>query len=186
MKLDAILKLFGIGPNPKLSLALAILVPLLVLAVGAIVLWYRARKKKKAEAAPAPVSAPAPAAHDGDRVFASPLARRIAKEKGLDLAQIKGSGPKGRIVKADIEGAKPGAAAPAPSAAQAPTRSGTARTTTPQASQRYWRSRARCSRPDRSGDPFSSSHSARKSTAWRARCTMWPIRSRRSTGTSRP
>jgi pyruvate dehydrogenase E2 component (dihydrolipoamide acetyltransferase) len=74
----------------------------------------------KAVAAPAPVSAPAPAAHDGDRVFASPLARRIAKEKGLDLAQIKGSGPKGRIVKADVEGAKPGAAAPAPSAAAAP------------------------------------------------------------------
>jgi pyruvate dehydrogenase E2 component (dihydrolipoamide acetyltransferase) len=73
----------------------------------------------KAEAAAAPEAAPTPAAHDGDRVFASPLARRIAKEKGLDLGQIKGSGPKGRIVKADVEGARPGAAAPAPTAAAA-------------------------------------------------------------------
>jgi pyruvate dehydrogenase E2 component (dihydrolipoamide acetyltransferase) len=40
---------------------------------------------------------------DGTRVFASPLARRIAKEKDLDLTQITGTGPKGRIVKADVE-----------------------------------------------------------------------------------
>jgi pyruvate dehydrogenase E2 component (dihydrolipoamide acetyltransferase) len=73
----------------------------------------------KTEAAPAPAPAAAPVAHDGDRVFASPLARRIAKEKGLDIGQIKGSGPKGRIVKADVEGARPGAAAPAPTAAAA-------------------------------------------------------------------
>ena len=39
----------------------------------------------------------------GERVFASPLARRIAAEKGLDLTQVTGSGPKGRIVKADVE-----------------------------------------------------------------------------------
>ena len=76
-----------------------------------------------AEAAPAPAAAPAsaaPAAADGNRIFASPLARRIAKDKGLDLSQIKGSGPKGRIVKADVENAQPGAApaaAPAASAA---------------------------------------------------------------------
>ncbi|MDU8945696.1 pyruvate dehydrogenase complex dihydrolipoamide acetyltransferase [Ovoidimarina sediminis] len=67
---------------------------------------------------------PAPAAgtdDKGDRIFASPLARRIAKDKGLDLAQIKGSGPKGRIVKADVEKAEPGkAAAPAASASAAP------------------------------------------------------------------
>ncbi|TPE48500.1 pyruvate dehydrogenase complex dihydrolipoamide acetyltransferase [Amaricoccus solimangrovi] len=47
---------------------------------------------------------------EGGRVFASPLARRIAAEKGLDLAQVKGTGPGGRIVKADVESAKPGAA----------------------------------------------------------------------------
>ncbi|WP_114286196.1 pyruvate dehydrogenase complex dihydrolipoamide acetyltransferase [Candidatus Halocynthiibacter alkanivorans] len=66
-------------------------------------------------AAPAAAPAPAaPAAADGTRVFASPLARRIAADKGLDLAQITGTGPKGRIVKADVEAAQPVAvAAPA-------------------------------------------------------------------------
>jgi pyruvate dehydrogenase E2 component (dihydrolipoamide acetyltransferase) len=60
-------------------------------------------------------------AASGDRIFASPLARRIAKDKGLDLSQIKGSGPKGRIVKSDVENAQPGAApAAAPTAAAAP------------------------------------------------------------------
>lgn len=44
----------------------------------------------------------------GDRVFASPLAKRVAKDKGIDLATVKGSGPHGRIVKADVDGAKPG------------------------------------------------------------------------------
>ncbi|MGR3249172.1 MAG: pyruvate dehydrogenase complex dihydrolipoamide acetyltransferase [Paracoccus sp. (in: a-proteobacteria)] len=51
-----------------------------------------------------------PASGSGDRVFASPLARRIAADKGLDLSTITGSGPRGRIVKADVENAKPGAA----------------------------------------------------------------------------
>ena len=58
--------------------------------------------------------APAPVKHDGDRVFASPLARRIAAQKGLDLSTVKGSGPNGRIIKADVEGAS---ATPAPAAA---------------------------------------------------------------------
>ncbi|WP_375690316.1 pyruvate dehydrogenase complex dihydrolipoamide acetyltransferase [Pseudooceanicola sp. LIPI14-2-Ac024] len=62
----------------------------------------------------------APKDADGGRIFASPLARRIAKDKGLDLAQIEGSGPKGRIVKADVLEAKPAAArAEAPKAAAA-------------------------------------------------------------------
>lgn len=65
---------------------------------------------------PAPA---APARAEGDRIFASPLARRIAADKGLDLSTIKGSGPKGRIVKADVEHATPGAAKPA-AAASAP------------------------------------------------------------------
>ncbi|TQD33601.1 pyruvate dehydrogenase complex dihydrolipoamide acetyltransferase [Rhodobacter capsulatus] len=84
----------------------------------------------KAEA-PAPVAAPAvatPAAPvvpkaAGARIFASPLARRIAADKGLDLAAISGSGPHGRIIKADVEGAvaKPApAAAPVAVAAPAP------------------------------------------------------------------
>lgn len=77
-------------------------------------------------AAPPAAAAPTPAAPKaaGDRVFASPLARRIAAEKGLDLSQIAGSGPHGRIVRADVEVAKPtvvtvAAAAPPPSTAPA-------------------------------------------------------------------
>jgi pyruvate dehydrogenase E2 component (dihydrolipoamide acetyltransferase) len=55
------------------------------------------------------------------RVFASPLARRIAENKGIDLAALQGSGPRGRVIKADVEAAKPGRAAPAiaPGAARA-------------------------------------------------------------------
>jgi len=46
------------------------------------------------------------------RIFASPLARRIAADKGVDLSQVKGSGPRGRVVKADVEQAKGGATTP--------------------------------------------------------------------------
>jgi pyruvate dehydrogenase E2 component (dihydrolipoamide acetyltransferase) len=56
----------------------------------------------------------------GDRVFASPLARRMAKQAGIDLAALKGSGPSGRIVKADIEAAMSGVAAKAAPAASPP------------------------------------------------------------------
>ena len=70
-------------------------------------------------AAPAAAAAPAPKKVDGERVFASPLARRLAKESGLDLAAVAGSGPHGRVVKADVEAAVAGgtAKAPAPTAA---------------------------------------------------------------------
>ncbi|GGX47838.1 acetyltransferase component of pyruvate dehydrogenase complex [Tateyamaria omphalii] len=71
-------------------------------------------------AAVAAASAPsAPKSNDGTRIFASPLARRIAAQKGLDLSTIKGSGPHGRIVKADVEQAEaaPAQAAPATAAA---------------------------------------------------------------------
>ena len=84
-----------------------------------------------AEAAPAgspETAAPATAApvKDGTRVFATPLARRIAADKGLDITSVAGSGPHGRIVKADVENAQAGAVAAqvasAPvSAAAAPT-----------------------------------------------------------------
>ncbi|TVR48310.1 MAG: pyruvate dehydrogenase complex dihydrolipoamide acetyltransferase [Rhodobacteraceae bacterium] len=67
--------------------------------------------------APAAAAPAAPKSGDGTRIFASPLARRIAAEKGLDLSQITGSGPHGRIVKADVAAAKPGAA---PAKAEAP------------------------------------------------------------------
>ena len=86
--------------------------------------------KQEAPAAAAPVAPAAtgtkPSANG--RVFASPLARRIAAERGLDLGAMKGSGPGGRIVKADVESAQPkppAAAAPAP-AAPAPSRTAAA------------------------------------------------------------
>jgi pyruvate dehydrogenase E2 component (dihydrolipoyllysine-residue acetyltransferase) len=63
-----------------------------------------------AAATPVEVNEPKPASSlepRGKRLFATPLARRIAADKGLDLAQIQGSGPKGRIVKADVESATP-------------------------------------------------------------------------------
>jgi pyruvate dehydrogenase E2 component (dihydrolipoamide acetyltransferase) len=65
-------------------------------------------------------TAPAANGHDkGARVFASPLARRLAKEAGIDVAAIKGSGPHGRVIKADIEQAKAsGGAKPAPAQPQ--------------------------------------------------------------------
>ena len=71
----------------------------------------------EASAVDAPAATAAPAAavsNDGTRIFASPLARRIAADQGLDLAKITGSGPKGRIVKADVSGA------PAPASVSAP------------------------------------------------------------------
>ncbi len=58
-----------------------------------------------------PIVAPAVGKPQGARVFASPLARRIALEKGLDLAAVAGSGPHGRIVKADVEGVQTSVAA---------------------------------------------------------------------------
>ena len=88
----------------------------------------RTEAAKPAEAKPAPAQADT---SKGGRVFASPLARRIAQQAGIDLSGITGSGPNGRIVKADVEGAsaapKPApkqeaasAAAPAPATAAKP------------------------------------------------------------------
>ncbi|HET9638344.1 MAG TPA: pyruvate dehydrogenase complex dihydrolipoamide acetyltransferase [Allosphingosinicella sp.] len=65
-------------------------------------------------------AAPAPKADLGDRVKASPLARRLAEQRGIDLAGLAGSGPGGRIVKADVDGAAGRPAESAPAAAQAP------------------------------------------------------------------
>ncbi len=89
-------------------------------------------KQEVKQPAPAPAAQPAASAGNGhdagdDRIFVSPLARRMAKQSGVDLAALKGSGPNGRIVKADIELAlqkAPAAAAPSvaasPSIARAP------------------------------------------------------------------
>ena len=70
--------------------------------------------------APAPAAAPVAAAHGvGARVFASPLARRLAAQAGIELSAVKGSGPNGRIVKADVEAAKASGVTKAPAAAPA-------------------------------------------------------------------
>jgi pyruvate dehydrogenase E2 component (dihydrolipoamide acetyltransferase) len=95
----------------------AVDIPAAMKDIGAAV---KAEAPKQAEApssaaaqpAPAKAEAPkaaAPAAPAGDRIFASPLARRIAADKGIDLSSLAGTGPRGRIVKADVENAKPGA-----------------------------------------------------------------------------
>lgn len=89
-----------------------------------------APKAVPAVAAAAPVASPAPVAaapavapvavQAGDRVFASPLAKRLAAGAGLDLKAVKGSGPHGRVVKADVEAALKGGVAVAPAPAAAP------------------------------------------------------------------
>ncbi|WHS31101.1 pyruvate dehydrogenase complex dihydrolipoamide acetyltransferase [Brucella sp. NM4] len=86
-----------------------------------------AKKEAAPAAAPAPAPAPAaPAQAKGERVFASPLARRIAKDAGVDIAAVKGTGPHGRVVQRDVEsaiqsgGAKAAAAPQAAAAAPAP------------------------------------------------------------------
>jgi pyruvate dehydrogenase E2 component (dihydrolipoamide acetyltransferase) len=99
----------GAAPAPDISSAMASIKD----AVTAETKTTEAPKKDEA-----PKPAAAPAEHKGERVFASPLARRIAGQKGIDLAGLSGSGPRGRIVKADVEGAKPGAQKPAAVAAK--------------------------------------------------------------------
>ncbi|MCO5149831.1 MULTISPECIES: pyruvate dehydrogenase complex dihydrolipoamide acetyltransferase [unclassified Shinella] len=81
-------------------------------------------EKPAAAAAPAPVAASAGNGHFvGNGLFSSPLARRIARDAGVDIKSVSGSGPHGRVVKSDVEkaiasgGAKPAAAAAAPAAA---------------------------------------------------------------------
>ncbi|KAG0189825.1 pyruvate dehydrogenase complex dihydrolipoamide acetyltransferase component (E2) [Apophysomyces sp. BC1034] len=74
-----------------------------------------AKEEKSAAPAAAPVSSA-----DGDRVKASPFARKTANERGLDISQIQGSGPNGRIVKDDVDNFKPAPAAAATTAAATP------------------------------------------------------------------
>ncbi|QSQ16547.1 pyruvate dehydrogenase complex dihydrolipoamide acetyltransferase [Myxococcus landrumensis] len=77
-----------------------------------------AAPKPQATPAPAPV---APAQVEGRRVRASPLAKKIARDRGVDITRVQGSGPSGRVVKRDIEEALArGVTAPAPSAPTAP------------------------------------------------------------------
>ncbi|HVL79721.1 MAG TPA: pyruvate dehydrogenase complex dihydrolipoamide acetyltransferase, partial [Sphingomicrobium sp.] len=87
---------------------------------------YGAAPGKDSDIAKAPVETPAPAAapaapkSDGQRIKASPLARRLAEAQGIDLSSIQGSGPGGRIVRADLGTAAGGAAARPQPAAAAP------------------------------------------------------------------
>jgi pyruvate dehydrogenase E2 component (dihydrolipoamide acetyltransferase) len=77
-------------------------------------------KAPSAPAAPQPPAAPVAPAPQGERVKASPLARRLAESKSIDLSTIKGSGPGGRIVRADIDSVGTGTPASAPASAAAP------------------------------------------------------------------
>ncbi len=91
---------------------------------------------RDAAPAEAPASAGgAPTDASGDRVFSSPLARRLAKEAGLDLTAVTGSGPHGRVVKADIEKARASgtdkAKVDAPSASAAPSAASSAAPSAP-------------------------------------------------------
>jgi pyruvate dehydrogenase E2 component (dihydrolipoamide acetyltransferase) len=79
-----------------------------------------AEAPKAAAPAPSPSPSAAPVVangRDGDRIVASPLAKRIAKDAGIDLKGVNGSGPNGRIVRADVEAVQTGQGAPAPAAA---------------------------------------------------------------------
>ncbi|MEP3654961.1 MAG: pyruvate dehydrogenase complex dihydrolipoamide acetyltransferase [Litorimonas sp.] len=78
-----------------------------------------ATEAPKAAAAPAPKASSPKAPASGDRIKASPLAKRLAKEAGIELSDVSGSGPNGRIVKADIEGFTPSAKTAAPVAQDA-------------------------------------------------------------------
>ena len=76
--------------------------------------------KTTAPAAPAPqAAAPAPQTNGHGRIFSSPLARRLAREAGIELARINGSGPHGRVVARDVEEARSGKGLKAPAAAPA-------------------------------------------------------------------
>ncbi|MEY3906454.1 MAG: hypothetical protein RIR59_1277 [Pseudomonadota bacterium] len=98
--------------------------------VGTVIALIAAEGEDKATPAAAPAKAPAevtpaaapqpsltPASRSDNRIIASPLAKRIAAQKGIDLQGLSGSGPNGRIVKADVEAATPGHPAPAPAVA---------------------------------------------------------------------
>jgi pyruvate dehydrogenase E2 component (dihydrolipoamide acetyltransferase) len=77
---------------------------------------YGANPAEEPPVAAPPQAEPQPKADSGERVKASPLARRLAEQRGVDLSALQGSGPGGRIVKADVDGAQQGKAKSAPSA----------------------------------------------------------------------
>ena len=90
-----------------------------ILAEEGAVLVPDAPRAARARAAPAAPAAPAAASATGGRALASPLVRKLAREHDVDLTEVAGSGPKGRVIKRDLDAwlASPRAAAPAASAA---------------------------------------------------------------------
>ena len=74
----------------------------------------------QAAVAPSPVAAAAPARAEGARVLASPSAKRIAQERGIEIALVTGTGPEGRVTEADVQNHMPAAAAPVAAPATAP------------------------------------------------------------------
>jgi pyruvate dehydrogenase E2 component (dihydrolipoamide acetyltransferase) len=77
-------------------------------------------KTAAAPSAPTALVGTAPVQKTGNRIYASPLARRIAADKGVDLAQVSGTGPRGRVVKADVEGFRGSSTAPSSAHVQQP------------------------------------------------------------------
>lgn len=81
--------------------------------------------KEERSTPPAPKSKPAPETKAelpvGDRIFASPIAKKIALERGIPLAQVKGTGPNGRIIREDIENFKPAPTTAQPAAVESTT-----------------------------------------------------------------
>jgi len=113
----------GEDPSVLDNLEIPEAAPVVAVAVAAPVAAIAAAPASVAAPTPAPApaaEAAAPAANSGGRIFASPLARRMAAQASLDLSAIAGSGPKGRIVKADIEAALAGGGATATATATAP------------------------------------------------------------------
>lgn len=90
----------------------------LLQAAGAVATAPAAAAASAVPGTPAPAATTAQAS--GDRLRASPLARRLAAQRGVDLSRLQGSGPGGRIVKIDVERAQAAAPAPAPAPASAP------------------------------------------------------------------
>jgi pyruvate dehydrogenase E2 component (dihydrolipoamide acetyltransferase) len=108
----------GAAPAPKAAPASAAEAPAPKPAAAA-----PAAAPSPAPAKPAPAAVPAPAVaapqSNGTRVFASPLAKRLAKDAGIEIGRINGSGPHGRVIAKDVESAKSGGGLKAPAAAPA-------------------------------------------------------------------
>ncbi|MBI5319754.1 pyruvate dehydrogenase complex dihydrolipoamide acetyltransferase [Bradyrhizobium sp.] len=114
---DVIAILAGDGEDVKAAGAGAAPAPKPAAAPAPAAAAAAAAPAAKSPPAAAPQAAPAAQANGHARIFSSPLARRLAKEAGIDLARIAGSGPHGRVIARDVEGAKSGKGLKAPAAA---------------------------------------------------------------------